>query len=84
MVLDATASAVAPGSAPPRCWRWQLLVTGLGLGRARLRHAQLIVQLGELLLVHEPAAGADDVVLALVALDQLLGIAHALAQLAQA
>ena len=36
-----------------------------GLGGRRLRHDQLAVDLGELLLVHQPAAGVDDVVLGL-------------------
>src|SRR5262245_38337944 len=62
----------------------ELLVTRLGLGGARLGGGQLVVQLGQLLLVDGPPAGADDVVLALVALDLFLRVPHAVAQLVEA
>ncbi len=61
-----------------------LVVTGLGLAGACLRQGELVVELGELLLVHQaPLRAADDVVLALIGLDLLLGVPHALAQLVQ-
>ena len=58
-----------------------LLDLGARLGGARPRHAELVVQLRQLLLADEAAAGADDVVLGPELLDPVLGVADAGAQL---
>jgi hypothetical protein len=81
MVLDCTASLTEPGSMPQLLQAGDLVVARLGFDRARARSGELIVEVGQLLLVHPASAGADDALLGLVALGFLLRPAHALLQL---
>ena len=57
-----------------------LLEPRLDLRGACPGDVHLVVQFGQLLLVHEPAVRADNVVLGLVALDLFLGAANPLLQ----
>src|SRR5215471_12237321 len=72
-----------PGLAARALQHFYLFEAGTRLGGAGARVVELVVDLGELLLVHEHTARAQDIVLGLVTLDAVFRLADAAAQLVE-